>query len=82
MVQSWIANRKIKQSLKVFLYICIWIGNMHYNSKSFIYTRALTIYDHLNVDRFGTFEDFKLGKDNYLELLSQEEEDYFTVMSQ
>ena len=36
----------------------------------------MTLYDHLDVSRLGTFEDFKKAKDLYLVRLKEEEEAY------
>lgn len=52
--------------MKLLLFIGLWFGNMHYNTKTFIENRQLTLYDHFNVSRTASFDEIKQAKNLYL----------------
>ena len=65
-IQQGIANKKFSKFKKLFLFVCIWIGNMYYNTQTFISNRQPTLYDLFDVPRDATFEEIKKAKDPYL----------------
>ena len=66
MVQNWFAGKKISKLAKLLIFIAFFIGNLSYNTKSFLQGRQPTLYDHLNISRVASFEEIKKAKDHYL----------------
>jgi hypothetical protein len=70
MLQSWVAGKKISKFSKLLIFIGLFIGNIYYNTQTFLENRQPTLYDHFNVSRLATFEQLKQAKDLYLLRLS------------
>jgi DnaJ-class molecular chaperone len=66
MAQNWVANKKIKKATKLLIFITFFIGNLSYNSKTFMETRSPTLYDIFDISRTASFEEIKKAKDLYL----------------